>query len=85
MHYTEIMIVTAEVEPGQLEDLVKQVQAGHDVVLMQGDQAVARLVPAVPASTAKAPTFRIRSLKGHRVLTPMISQGDLANDLFERP
>jgi antitoxin (DNA-binding transcriptional repressor) of toxin-antitoxin stability system len=79
------VIVTATVEPGQLAELVKQVQAGHDVVLLQGDQPVARLVPAVPVSTAMAPTFRIRSLKGHRVLTPTISQGDLANELFDRP
>jgi antitoxin (DNA-binding transcriptional repressor) of toxin-antitoxin stability system len=79
------MIVTADIGAGQLAELVKQVQAGHDVLLMEGDQAVARLVPAVPASPPSAATLRIRSLKGHRVLTPTISQSELADELFARP
>lgn len=79
------MIVTADIGAGQLAELVKQVQAGHDVLLMQGDQAVARLVLAMPESPWPATTLRVRSLKGHRVLTPTISQGELADELFARP
>jgi hypothetical protein len=28
-------------------------------------------------------TFQIRSLKGHRVLTPVISQSELADEMFQ--
>ena len=43
------MTTTAEVNgtTGQLADLLKQVQAGHEVLLTQGHKPVARLVPAV--------------------------------------
>ena len=78
------MLVTADIGASQLAELVKQVQAGHDVLLMQGDQAVARLVPATPESPVPATPFRVRSFKGHKVLTPSISQSDLADELFAR-
>jgi antitoxin (DNA-binding transcriptional repressor) of toxin-antitoxin stability system len=78
------MIVTADIEAGQLAELVKHVQAGHDVLLMQGGQAVARLVPAAQESPSPPSALQIRSLKGHRVLTPTISQSELADELFAR-
>ncbi len=40
------MTVTEQITPGHLADLVKQVQAGHEVLLMQGDKPVAKLVAA---------------------------------------
>lgn len=73
---------------GQLAELVKQVQAGNEVVLTQGNRPVARLVPTVGGEAAQeaAPgaALRIRSLKGHQVLTPPISQAELAEELFGR-
>lgn len=78
------MTMRAEIAAGQLADLVKQVQAGNEVLLTQGDRLVARLVSAVENGAAPQTTLQIRSLKGHRVLTPMISQRDLAEDMFSR-
>ena len=78
------MIVTAEVGTGQLADLIKQVQAGDEVVLTQGNKPVARLVSALEGSTPLGAALPIRSLKGHRVLTPVISQADLAEEMFGR-
>ena len=78
------MIVTAEIGTGQLADLVKQVQAGDEVVLTQGDKPVARLVPALGETFPPRVALPIRSLKGHRVLTPVISQADLAGEMFGR-
>ena len=78
------MIITAEIGTGQLAELVKQVQAGDEVVLTQGNKPVAKLVPAVEESASARPALRIRSLKGHRVLTPVISQADLAEEMFGR-
>ena len=79
------MTVTAEVGAGPLAELVKQVQAGHDVLLMQGNQAVARLIPASQESPSGPTPLRVRSLSGHRVLTPTISQSELAAELFAQP
>jgi antitoxin (DNA-binding transcriptional repressor) of toxin-antitoxin stability system len=78
------MVVMTEIGTGQLADLVKQVQAGNEVLLTQGDKPVARLVPAREASAGSASPLNVRSLKGHRVLTPILSQEELADDLFDR-
>lgn len=78
------MTTTAEVNglTGQLAELVKQVQAGHEVVLTQGHKPVARLVPAVEMPVVPGATLQIRSFKGRRVLTPSISQSELAAEMF---
>ena len=76
------MILTAEIGTGQLAHLVKQVQAGDEVVLTQGDKPVARLVPAFEKTAPPCEALPIRSLKGHRVMTPAISQADLAEEMF---
>ena len=78
------MIVTAEIGTGQLADLIKQVQAGDEVVLTQGNKPVAKLVSALEESTSPRAAVPIRSLEGHRVLTPVISQADLAEEMFGR-
>jgi prevent-host-death family protein len=77
------MIVTAEIGTGQLADLVKQVQAGDEVVLTLDSKPVAKLVPALDDASPRA-ALQVRSLKGHRVLTPVISQEDLAEEMFTR-
>ena len=79
------MIVTTEIGAGQLADLVKQVQAGNEVLLTESNKPVAKLVSASEKTIAPCVPLQIRSLKGHRVLTPIISQGDLAEEMFGRP
>jgi len=78
------MTVTTEVATAELADLIKQVQAGDEVVLTQGNMPVARLIPALEATTSPRAALQIRSFKGHRVLTPVISQADLAEEMFNR-
>jgi len=80
------MTTTVEVHEfaGQLAELVKQVQAGNEGLLTQGNQPVAKLVPAPEKEIPSAAPLRIRSLKGHRVLTPAVSQADLAEAMFAR-
>ena len=78
------MTVTAEIVSGQLEELVKQVQAGNDVLLMQNNKPIAKLVPASNDHAVPGNALRIRSLKGHKVLTPVFSQAELAVDMFDR-
>ncbi|HEX3718898.1 MAG TPA: hypothetical protein VH595_13095 [Verrucomicrobiae bacterium] len=78
------MVVTTEVRTGQLADLVKQVQAGNEILLTQGDKPVARLVAALEAKPANGSPLSVQSLKGHRVLTPVISQEELAEEMFNR-
>jgi antitoxin (DNA-binding transcriptional repressor) of toxin-antitoxin stability system len=79
------MTMRTEVGDAQLADLVKQVQAGNDVLLTEGDKPVARLVPAGQMEAGDGTALRIRSLKGHRVLTPDVSQGELAGEMFGQP
>jgi antitoxin (DNA-binding transcriptional repressor) of toxin-antitoxin stability system len=75
------MIVTAEVGTRQVADLIKHVQAGDEVLLTQGDKPMAKIVPASEKEISSSTTLNIRSIKGHRVLTPVISQEDLAASL----
>jgi prevent-host-death family protein len=79
------MTKTAEIDEfsGRLAELIKQVQAGDEVVLTQGNKPVAKIVPATEENASGA-TIEIHSLKGHRVLTPVISQSELADEMFAR-
>jgi prevent-host-death family protein len=80
------MTTTAEVNDfaGRLAELVERVQAGDEVLITQGNKPIARLVPAVKEEAAPRAALQVRSLKGHRVLTPVISQAELAEEMFER-
>jgi len=78
------MIVTEEVKAGQLAELLKQVQAGNEIVLTQDHKPVAKLVPALSEKAGSGAPLQIRSFKGHKVLTPNISQSDIADDMFGR-
>jgi len=79
------MIVTAEVGTIHLADLIKQVQAGDEVLLTQDNYPVAKIVSASGNGASTGAALKIRSIKGHRVLTPMISQAELADEIFGRP
>jgi prevent-host-death family protein len=80
------MTTTAEVNEftGRLAELVKRVQSGNEVLLTQGHKPVAKIVSASENEIAVGTAFQIHSLKGHRVLTPVISQSELADEMFER-
>jgi prevent-host-death family protein len=80
------MTKTAEINEfsGRLAELVEQVQAGDEVVLTQGNKPVAKIVSATEEKTSSGATIEIHSLKGHRVLTPAISQSELADEMFAR-
>jgi prevent-host-death family protein len=77
------MTMTAEIRAEQLAELVKQVQAGNEVLLTQASKPVAKIVAAGHLQTV-ATGLKIDSLKGHRVLTPVISLADLADEMFSR-
>jgi prevent-host-death family protein len=76
------MTMTAEVGEGQLAELIKQVQAGNDVLLTVGNKTVAKLLPAEDQELTVSSDFQIRSFQGHRVLTPTISQAELVEEVF---
>jgi prevent-host-death family protein len=78
------MTMTQEIGATPLAELVKQVQAGNEVLLTQDNKPVAKLVPAVENDIAPYAALKIRSLKGHRVLTSVISQSELAEEIFTR-
>ena len=68
----------------RLAEFVRQVESGNDVLLTRDSKPVARLVPANEKTAASGPPLPIRSLKGHRVLTPVIFQAELAEEMFAR-
>ncbi len=78
------MTTTAEVKEftGRLAELVKQVQAGNEVLLTQEHKPVAKIVSTSEKEIVSGSTLQIHSLKGHRILTPVISQSDLADEIF---
>ena len=78
------MTVTTEIGARPLADLIKQVQDGDEVLLTQGNKPVAKLVSAAPEAIFPAMPLLIRSFTDHRVLTPVISQAELAEDIFGR-
>jgi prevent-host-death family protein len=78
------MLVTTEIGAAEIADLVKMVQAGNEVLLTQSNKPVAKLVSASEKAVSAGTPLQIRSFKGHRVLTPIISQGDLAEEMFGR-
>ena len=78
------MTTTAEVNEftGKLAELVKHVQAGNEVLLTQGRKPVAKIVSASEKEIASGTTLKINSLKCHRVLKPVISKSELAEEMF---
>ncbi len=76
------MIVTAEIGTSELADLIKKLQGGAEVLLTQDNKPVAKLVSAGAETAAIRPVPHIRSIKGHRVLTPVIPQTELAEEMF---
>ncbi|HEY3852891.1 MAG TPA: type II toxin-antitoxin system prevent-host-death family antitoxin [Verrucomicrobiae bacterium] len=79
------MIVTTEIGTRQLADLIKQVQAGDEVLLTQDAKPVAKLVAAPANSAVSRKAVPIRSIPGHQVLIPNVSQEELAEEMFNRP
>lgn len=78
------MTKTAEVKEftGRLAELVKQVQSGHEVVLTEEHKPVAKIIPTPAKEIPLGTSFKIESLKGHKVLTPNISQSEIADEMF---
>jgi len=78
------MTITAEIGTGELADLIKKMQAGAEVLLTQNSKPVAKLVSAGEETADTRAALHIRSLKGHRVIPPVISQMDLAEEMLGR-
>lgn len=61
------MRLTTEIGTAPLTDLVKQVQAGNEVLLTQGNKPVARLVPAAEKETVPQPFLHLTTVGGKGV------------------
>ena len=79
------MTIRVDVQSGQLPDLIEQVRAGHDVIFMENDQPVAKLVAASPEiKPVKRRHLIIPSLKGHVPRFDVVTQSELAEEMFDR-
>jgi antitoxin (DNA-binding transcriptional repressor) of toxin-antitoxin stability system len=79
-----VVTVKAEIKTGQLADLVKQVQAEDEVLLTENDKPVAKIVSTANRQVSPDSKLNVRPIKGHRVLTPNVSQSEVADELFGR-
>lgn len=73
-----------EVGALQLAELIKKVQAGDEVLLTQDAKPVAKLVAAPESVVSAGESFHVRSFPGHKVLVPVLSQSELAEEIFNR-
>ncbi|HEX3627896.1 MAG TPA: type II toxin-antitoxin system prevent-host-death family antitoxin [Verrucomicrobiae bacterium] len=80
------MTTTAEIAEfnGKLAELVKEVQAGNEVLLTQGRKPVAKIISASQMEMTPGSKLQIRSLKGHKVLIPGVASAEVADELFGR-
>jgi prevent-host-death family protein len=80
------MTTTTEVNEftGKLAELVKQVQAGNEVLLTQERKPVAKIISTSEKEVVSSAKLQIHSLTGHRVFTPVISQSELAEEMLSR-
>ena len=80
------MKTTAEVKEfvDRFGYFLERVECGDEILLMQNQKPIARLVPAIQGPAVKGSLAGIRSFKGHQVLTPQFSQGDLAEEMFSK-
>jgi antitoxin (DNA-binding transcriptional repressor) of toxin-antitoxin stability system len=76
------MTVTSEIGVVPLPELIKQVQAGCEVLLTEANKPVAKLVAVMPERTASP--LKIPSFKGHKVLAPNFSHADIAEEMLNR-
>jgi antitoxin (DNA-binding transcriptional repressor) of toxin-antitoxin stability system len=83
------MTTVTQVGEAQLADLLKQVQAGNEILLVAGDKPVARLtavaeVPVQESSSRDPSVLQIRAIEGPRVLIPNFTRAELAEEMFDR-
>jgi antitoxin (DNA-binding transcriptional repressor) of toxin-antitoxin stability system len=76
------MTVREEVQPGQLAELLKQVQSGNEVVLTQNQKPVAKIIATNVACDEGRGPLRIKSLEDHKVLTPNFTHAEIADEMF---
>ncbi len=76
------MTVTAEIQPGQLADLLKQVQAGNEVVFTQGQKPVAKIIATTRVGNEETRWLEVKSLKGHKVLISDFTHAEIADEMF---
>lgn len=74
-------VVTNEIGSRPPTELLTQ-QAGNKVLITQGDKPVAWLMIDREEPPGGGNSLRVHSFKGHRVLTPVISQDELAEEMF---
>lgn len=76
------MTKTAEINQfAGLAELVKQVRAGNEVVLTEGNKPVARIVSTVAKEITSGTKLPITSYKGRKVLTPKISSAEIMDEM----
>jgi antitoxin (DNA-binding transcriptional repressor) of toxin-antitoxin stability system len=79
------MVKTAQVEElaKHLPEFLDEVGAGHEVVVIRGRQAVARLVPMAGGTRGSTGSMhRLTPLSGKWVGEPVLRSGDLAQEMF---
>jgi antitoxin (DNA-binding transcriptional repressor) of toxin-antitoxin stability system len=83
--YDEDVTVTADIGTSVLRDLVKHIQEGDEMLLTEGDKPVAKIVSAAVKETQPERGLRLPAgFSGHRPLYTVVTQAELAEEMFSR-
>jgi prevent-host-death family protein len=80
------MLRTAEADElaKRLPEYLDAVKAGHEVLVTQGNETVARLVP-IRTPVRHRSIREIKPLKAKWIGEEVLKSGDLADEMFNRP
>ena len=76
------MILTHEVKAAELAELLKQIQAGNEIVVTQDQKPVAKLISTALEKDKTKPVWKLHGIKGHRVLKPDFTHAEIADEMF---
>ncbi|MBI4327297.1 MAG: type II toxin-antitoxin system Phd/YefM family antitoxin [Chloroflexi bacterium] len=82
------MTKTAEAQElaKRLSEFLDEVKAGHEVLVLRGQEPVARLVPITrPLRSHRRSALHLTPLPGRWTGEAVLRSGDLAEEMFARP
>jgi len=76
--------VYAQEAAAHFSDWLRQVAEGHEMIITEHSQPLARLVPAGNVKPKFFSPLEVPPLRGGKVLTPNISSAEIAEEMWGR-
>jgi antitoxin (DNA-binding transcriptional repressor) of toxin-antitoxin stability system len=68
--------------PARLDEVLKSVRSGNEVVVVDEDQMVAKIIPFNGPITHPPKTLKFTTFPDVQVRTPVIHKSEIADELF---